>query len=311
MSVHLAGINHLSPSGASVLVDCERKFWWTYTHDMGRDERSEPLALGSGMATALEFDNIDRGVAEYRAKRPLLDGWTDPDEWERTGEIGAAIVQEAYAGYLRTFPGESSVKREQTYLCSLDPDVTDRVLQVRVDGLVPGITLIEDKLRGASSMRAEAIENEVRQGRQITAEIYGHWRTHDEILPVNLRCVKKPDPRKLKGKDTGEAIDVVVQHFMDGAAFHEFTCTRTRDQLLDFETEFIALAARGEELMYHEVPVGARNTDACHKYGRVCPALSHCQGMLTTQTLIETLHPPENVPGLTPSDAPVKIPVTR
>ena len=96
--------------------------------------------------------------------------------------------------------------REQTYLIALgDPDElepTRRIIQARVDGAVKGHYLVEDKLRSASSMRADALENEVRQGHQLTAEIWAHWKATDELLPVQFRVTKKCDPRKWKKLET-------------------------------------------------------------------------------------------------------------
>jgi hypothetical protein len=157
-------------------------------------------------------------------------------------------------------------------------------LQVRIDGVGDGY-LIEDKLRSASSMRADAIENECRQGRQITAEVYGHWRTTGDILPVKLRCTKKCDPRKLRKLETEAEVEAVLyEHFTTDGAFNEWTCTRTREQLLEFEAEFAALAVRAEALLASDTPIGARNTSSCHMYGRTCPALAMCQGLAPTPT---------------------------
>jgi hypothetical protein len=279
-SVHMAGLGHLSPSGSSTLVDCERKYWWRYHEGLGEDERSEPLAMGAGLAEALEF-GLERGLAEYRSRRPEADGWTDPIAYERDGWIGGATITEAYGGYVARYH-DPELEREVTYFATL-PGV-ERLLQVRVDGVAPTY-LCEDKLRSGSSMRADAIENEYRQGRQITAEVYGHWRTTGEILPVKLRCTKKIDPRKVKKLETqDEVILTIAEHFAGEGVFNEFTCTRTREQLLEFEAEFSALAVRAEALLASDTPIGARNTGACHAYGKSCLALSICQGLAPTPT---------------------------
>jgi hypothetical protein len=273
-AIHIAGLEHLSPSGSSTLVDCERKYWWRYHEGLGKNERSEPLAMGGGLAEALEF-GLERGLAEYRSRRPEADGWTDPIAYERDGWIGEHTITKAWCGYVARY--DESVDREVTHFCTL-PGIT-RLLQVRIDGVGDGY-LIEDKLRSASSMRADAIENECRQGRQITAEIYGHWRTTGDILPVKLRCTKKCDPRKLKKLETeAEVKAVLYEHFMTDGVFNEWTCTRTREQLVEFEAEFAALAMRAEALLASDTPIGARNTGACMAYGRQCPALSMCQGL--------------------------------
>jgi hypothetical protein len=271
-SVHVTGLDHLSPSGASVLVDCERRFWHQYKTGLGRDERSEPLALGGGLAEALEF-GLERGLAEYHSRRPVADGWTDPVAHERDGWVGEAIIRSAYAGYLHRYP---DVDREVTHWVRLPG--TERMLQVRIDGVGEGY-LVEDKLRSASSLRADAIENEVHMGRQITAEIYGHWMATGDIWPVHLRCTKKPDPRPLKKATTQDEVDALVaEHFQKDGVFSEFICTRTRDQLLEFEHEFASLAQRADALLERDRPAGVRNPSACFAYGRTCPALAFCRG---------------------------------
>jgi hypothetical protein len=278
-AVHIAGLDHLSPSGASVLVDCERRYWHRYHDGLGKDERSEPLAMGGGLAAALEFNSNARGIEEYLARRPVADGWTDPIAYEREEWAAKATIRGAHLGYSTRYP--EPVEREITYFCTL-PNV-DRLLQVRVDGVGDGY-LVEDKLRSGSSMRADTIENEVRQGRQITAEVYGHWRTTGDILPVKLRCTRKCDPRKWKKLETAlEVAAVIGEHFDSEGVFNEFTCTRTREQLVEFEAEFAALAVRAEALLKSDTPIGARNTGACHAYGRSCPALAICQGLTTTE----------------------------
>jgi hypothetical protein len=147
---------------------------------------------------------------------------------------------------------------------------------------------VEDKLRSATSMRADAIENEIRQGRQISAEIYGHWRATRELRPVKLRCTKKPDPRPLKkATDEEQVIALVGEHFTKDGVFLEFEAHRTLDQLAEFEAEFADLAKRAEALLSNEQPVGARNTGACHQYGRTCPALAVCQGFGSYTDLIK------------------------
>jgi hypothetical protein len=285
-AVHIAGLEHLSPSGASVLVDCERRYWHRYHDGLGKDERSEPLAMGGGLAEALEF-GLERGLTEYRSRRPEADGWTDPIAYERDGWIGEATIIHAYNGYLARYP--DPIEREVTHFCTL-PGIA-RLLQVRIDGVGDGY-LVEDKLRSGLSLRADAIENEVRQGRQITAEVYGHWRATGDILPVKLRCTKKIDPRKVKKLETQvEVKAAIAEHFAGEGVFNEFTCTRTREQLLEFEAEFAALAVRAEALLASDTPIGARNTGACHAYGRSCPALPFCTGL--------AVHPTQEIHGTT------------
>lgn len=289
MTVLLHGVDHLSPSGASTLIDCQRKFWWTYKHGLGRDERTEPLAMGGGLAAALEFSDLDKGLAEYHERRPIADGWTDPEADERAIWIAEATIREAYAGYLQRYPEENLV-REVTYLIALPGQ--SRVIQARVDGCRYGEFLVEDKLRSASSMRADALENEVRQGRQLTAEVYAHWKATGELLPVKFRVTKKIDPRKVKPtrdriitKDFVEA--AIAEHFASDGVFNEFDVTRTEQQLLDFETEFAGLVASADALLASDTPSGARNEKACNAYGRVCPALSACQGFAPWTSLIK------------------------
>jgi hypothetical protein len=280
-AVHLSGLEHLSPSGAAVLVDCERKYWFRYEHGIGTDERSEPLAMGGGLAAALEHGNLEQGLAEYRGRRPVADGWTDPVAYERDGWIGEAVITKAYDGYMIRYP--EIVEREVTHFCRLPR--TQRLLQVRVDAVGDGY-LVEDKLRSGSSLRAELVENEVRMGRQITAEIYGHFRASYEIWPLRLRCTKKPDPRPLKKATTEDEVrSLVAEHFSKDGVFLEFEARRTLRQLVEFEAEFAALARRADDLLASDEPAGVRNPGACVAYGRTCPALAACQGLTPWQDI--------------------------
>lgn len=298
MSVRLAGVDHLSPSGAAKLIDCERAYWWRYARGLGRDERTEALAMGGGLATALELGNLDEGLAEYYRRRPLADDFTDPVKRIREGWIADATIRHAFAGYTLRYPDPPNLIREETYLCTL-PGV-DRLLQVRVDGVVPGEYLVEDKLRSASSMRAEAIENERLQGDQLTAEIYGHWRATkgEELLPIRFRNTKKIDPRKVKNLETQAEVEEAMAAHFAGEVFFEWEVTRTEAQLEQFEQEFADLARRSTEILdggklvftreqVDPGPFGRRNTKSCHMYGRTCPALAHCQGHVTVDELLE------------------------
>lgn len=289
MSVRLAGIDHLSPSGASTLMECERRYWWRYKHGLGKDERTEALAMGGGLAAALEFGDLERGLADYRERRPVIDGWTDPVADLRNACVAEATIRAAYAGYLERWP-DDGVIREQTYLVDLETG-TPRVLQARVDGCKPGEYLIEDKLRSASSMRADALENEVRQGRQLTAEIFAHWRCTGELLPVRFRVTKKCDPRKVKKCETREQVDEVIgEHFAGDGVFNEFNVERTETQLVDFHMTFWRLLERADATLAAENPsdvVG--NEKSCLLYGRVCPALAACQGLKDWHELVDAV----------------------
>jgi PD-(D/E)XK nuclease superfamily len=284
MSLRLAGVNHLSPSGASALIECPRRYWWRYKHGLGKDERSEAMAMGHGLAAALEFSDLQRGIADYHAARPQADGWTDPAMYEREGWAAEATITEAFTGYNARY-SDPGIVREQTYLVRLP--FKGRIIQARVDGCVPGHYLVEDKLRSASSMRPNALENEVRQGRQLTAEIYAHWRCTGEHLPVRFRVTKKCDPRKWKRLEThAEVINVICGHFATDGVFNEYTVVRTEQQLAEFEEEFRGLITQADDVLGSHSPAGARNEKACHAYGRVCPALAACQGVVHWKNLV-------------------------
>lgn len=302
MSLRMAGVEHLSPSGADRLITCERAYWWRYARKLGKDERSEPLAMGGGLALAIELGNLDAGIAEYHRKRPAVDAFTDPEADQRAIWIAEATIREVFKGYNLRYQDPPELIREETYLCSLPG--TDRILQVRVDGVVPEQYLVEDKLRSGSSLRAEDIENERMQGLQLTAEIYGRWRVTkgEELLPLRFRNTKKIDPRKLKPtrerpEISKDYIETTLAEWFEGDVFYEWTVTRTVEQLRLFEAEFADLAARASELLSPDTghglvlpvaagPRGRRNTKACTMYGRTCPAIAHCQGSLDEQTLL-------------------------
>ena len=300
MSVRLAGIDHLSPSGASLLQECERRYWWRYSKKLGRDERSEVLATGNGLAHALEFGDLERGLVVYDESRPVFDAFTDPEAYARDALVARASIVQAYEGYLARYP-DPGIIREQTYLIALEHESTSRIIQARVDGCVPKQYLVEDKLRSGGSMKAEDLENEVLQGKQLTAEIWAHWKATKgrELLPLKFRVTKKIDPRKPRGsKDKRptepEILELIAEHFASDGVFNEFHVTRTEAQLLEFEAEFTELALRADEVLGSDEPAGVRNTGACHAYGRTCPALAVCQGLKPAAELIAELEAARN-----------------
>lgn len=273
MTLQIVDIPYVSPSALSTLTTCERQWWWSYV--MGRKSPpTEATAMGHGFATALEHGDLGRGIEDYYAVRPQPDDWTDPEVDARHAEAARATIKHAYRGYTTRWP-DADTTREVTYL--VDVEDCERVLQVRVDGVTP-THLIEDKLRAGSSLRSDDITNEVMQGRQLTAEVYAHWRKTGEIVPVHLRCMKKCDPRKWRTIPQAEIDAVIGEHFEAPGAFNEYIATRTYEQLKTFETELKDAITRVGMLDFDDRPRGVRNTSACHLYGRPCPALSECQG---------------------------------
>lgn len=277
MSFTLVGVNYMSPSQAATMVGCERKWWHSYVDGI-KEPSSEPLAMGGGFALALEEQNVEAGLREYVARRPAMSDWVDASVYERQEWIGRATILRAFDGYTFRWP-DVDVEREVTYLVSLPG--TERLLQCRVDGVHPEYQ-VEDKLRSGTAMRSHALENEVRQGFQLTAEIYGRWRSTGELLPVHLRCVKKCDPRKYKECESFDDVNAVAAtHFDAEASFQEFVAVRTVEQLREFERDAVELCQRADRLGASDTPLGAKNTSNCHAYGRACPNLDLCQGMST------------------------------
>lgn len=275
--VRIDGVPMFSPTSTATLTECERKWWWQRVKGLGKDERTEAMAMGSGLAVALETLSVTAGFVEYHESRAPVDLFTDPVVYEREGWIGEETIKQAFHGYRQRYESDPDIQREVTYLLGIPG--ANRVLQVRVDGVTPHY-LIEDKLRSGSSMRPDDLENEVRQGFQITAEIYAHWRTTGEILPLRLRCTKKIDPRKVKNRTVRKDVEAeMAEHFSKEGVFQEFIATRTIDQLVAFETELVDTANRMDELASRPWPYGRRNTKACFAFGRTCPALAACQGM--------------------------------
>ena len=283
----LVNVPYLSPSQSSTLTLCERRWWHKYVAGMEEDP-TEALAMGGGLAEAHEF-GIERGIEEYHKRRPVPDPiFTAPDADQRDMVAAEAIIRTAYAGYVARYgepDARQNLQREVPYLVSIEG--ASRFLQVRVDG-VGDDYLVEDKLRSGTSMREEALTNERKQGRQLTAEIYVAWRaTKGELRPVKLRCMKKPDPRTIKAawKDAPDATagavaiqELVLDHFHKDGSWVELLAERTVDQLHAFEEEVRAISARLDDLDFEDRPRGIRNTDACRAYGRPCPALGLCQG---------------------------------
>lgn len=273
MTLQIVDIAYVSPSQLSTLTTCERRWWHQYVMGV-RSPGTEATAMGHGFATALETGSQDAGLVDYHEARPQPDDWTDPDVDLRHRAVAAATIRHAFNGYVSRWPDENTT-REVTYL--VDIEDVDRVLQVRIDGVTP-THLIEDKLRAGSSLRSEDITNEVMQGRQLTAEVYAHWRKTGEIVPVHLRCMKKCDPRKWRNVQLDEIEGVIGDHFAGDNVFNEYVATRTLSQLKTFETELKDAITRVGMLDFDDRPRGVRNTSMCHAYGRPCPALDECQG---------------------------------
>lgn len=272
MTLVVNDVLYISPSAMSTLTLCERRWWHSYVQGM-KDGSTEATATGHGFAAALEFGDYKRGLKDYLEARPQPDGWTDPDADARAIMAATWTIYHAYEGYTARWP-DVDVQREVTYLTNIG---ADRLLQVRVDGVAP-THLIEDKLRSGSSMRAADIENEVRQGRQLTAEVYSHYRKTGELLPVHLRCMKKCDPRKWKTAPLDEVPGIIAAHFEQESSFREFVVTKTDEDMKNLERELRDAVDRVRLLDYEDYPRGLRNTGACHAFGRPCPALHICQG---------------------------------
>mgnify|MGYP000907561655 CR=1 FL=1 len=279
--MRLVDVSYISPSQASTLTLCERRWWHKYVDGMEEDP-TEALAMGGGLAEAHEF-GIERGIEEYHVRRPVPDPvFTDPDADLRDMVAAEEIIRAAHAGYLLRYGAgdrRANLVREVPYLVRIEGAA--RFLQVRVDG-VADTYLVEDKLRSGTSMREEALTNERMQGRQLTAEIYVAWRATGELRPVKLRCMKKPDPRTLRAawKDAGAAdiAALVSDHFAKDSSWVELPAERTLEQLDAFEEEVRDLCDRLDKLDFDDRPRGIRNTDACRAYGRACPALELCHG---------------------------------
>jgi hypothetical protein len=292
----------LSPSQVSKLNLCQRRWWWE--RNGLREGNSEPTAMGTGMATALEFGSLKLGLKAYHAERPRPDQWTDPAADARQVIIAENTIRLAYEGYVLRWPDPVGSEREATSL--VDIPGTDTFLQVRTDLVVPGSHLGEDKLRSGRSMQPQKLEHEVLMGQQTTSEIYVHWRVHGELLPVHLRCVKKIDPRKLKGSKekpvSVEEIPAILEEHFTGAnsdsVFQEYTATRTIGELQALERELAGAADLARELKASVEPAGLRNLESCTAFGRECPALAKCLANGSTDT-VET----ERLLDLTPVTA--------
>ena len=277
----LIGVPYLSPSAMSKLVTCQRQWWWHYEQGIRDEGGTEPLAMGSGLAHALEF-GLEAGLAEYHASRRPDDIFDDPHQRQLEAWVGVETIRHAYQGYVNRYDDPGLV-REETFI--VDMPNAARKLQVRIDGVADGYG-VEDKLRSGSSLRPDAVQNEVLQGRQITAECYCLWRDTGDLRPVFLRTTKKCDPRKWKSCQSHEEVAEVIGDHFAGDVFAEYECTRTLDQLREFEAEFAQLSALAEALAQSGDPVGVRNEKACHEFGRVCPALAACQGQAAAEELM-------------------------
>lgn len=282
----LVGVDYLSPSAAAKLTQCQRRWWWHYIGGL-REGSTEALAMGGGFAHALEFDSVEAGITEYHARRAPSDILDDPARRNLEAWVAEATIREAFVGYQFRYADAdraNRLEREVTHI--VDMPGAARLLQVRNDG-VGDLYLVEDKLRSGSAMQPAKLENEVRQGRQLTAEIYAVWRDTGELRPVQLRCVKKCDPRKWKSLTDRDEVEAVIRdHFQSEAAFVVLEATRTLEQVKEFEREFAYLATLADALAESGEPTGARNDGACFDYGRVCPALAHCQGQRSHHDLL-------------------------
>lgn len=297
--LYLDGIKHVSPSQLSKFRECEQR--WYHTHvDKEREPGTEATAMGAGFAVALEVDSYVAGINEYNANRPAPDSFTDPEADERLKRIAHLTIRAAFVAYNNRFD-DDLMEREATFVTRLPLHGRDEpwTMQVRLDGYLRGQYIVEDKLRSGSSLQPEKIENEVRQGEQITAEVWSVWKKSGDIIPVKLRCLRKPDQRKIKTVATEDLPAFIAEQFERDNAVEEYECVRTEEQLVAFEKRLVQQAIRIEALTPQPEPVAmakalevvsgfspmlkplavpTRNTDACHNYGRSCPFLARCQG---------------------------------
>jgi len=279
--LRIKGLAYLSPSQVAKLNLCERRWWWE--RNGLREGNSEPTAMGTGLATALEFGDLASGIRAYHAERPQPDSWTDPEEDARLIVIAENSIRFAHEGYVLRWPDPPGAEREETSLVDI-PGGNGTFLQVRTDLVVRGSHLSEDKFRSGRSMQPEKLEHEARMGVQTGAEIYVHWRVHDELLPVHLRCVKKIDPRKIKGPvDKRVPVDeipgILEEHFTgpkSDSVFQEYTGTRTVHELRALERELAGASETAARLKASVEPAGRRNLESCTAFGRTCPALEKC-----------------------------------
>ena len=203
------GLTHLSPSGGSVLQACEQQYVYRYGKRGMRDPSTQATALGSGFAWALETGSVDAGIREYLANRPPVDPvFDDPAVIERAEVVARAMITHAYAAYVQRFGPGHDIEREVTYIVRLpaptprareisrytggplDPAplaaYSPRLLQVRVDGAIDGVTLVEDKLRSSTTLRPDAIENEARDLARL-----GDLYRHDGRLDQAAACLEE------------------------------------------------------------------------------------------------------------------------
>lgn len=303
--LYLDGIKHVSPSQLSKFRECEQR--WYHTHvDKEREPGTEATAMGAGFAVALETGNVTAGIAEYNASRPAPDSFTDEEADYRLRVIAFETIATAFLLYGERF-SDPNMEREATFVTRLPLHGRDEpwTMQVRLDGYLRGQYIVEDKLRSGSSLQPERVENEVRQGEQITAEVWSVWKKSGDIIPVKLRCLRKPDQRKVKTVATEDLPAFIAEQFERDNAVEEYECVRTLDQLVAFEKRLVQQAIRIEALTPQSEPTGfakavaaevdraggvrytkpvsvpTRNTDACHNYGRSCPFLARCQGTET------------------------------
>ena len=306
--LYLDGIKHVSPSQLSKLRECEQR-WFNTTILKEREPGTEATAMGAGFAVALETDNVSAGILEYHASRPAPDSFTDEEADARLRVIAVETIRAAFLLYRERFVDPTTLEREATFVTRLPLHGRDEpwTMQVRLDGFLKKQYVVEDKLRSGSSLQPEKVENEVRQGEQITAEIWSVWKKTGHLVPVKLRCLRKPDQRKIKTVDTADLPEFIAEQFARDNAVEEYECVRTEDQLRAFEKRLVQQAIRvealtpGPERIHGAAEVGGlaagslidrgllvpivkrgavptRNTDACHSYGRACPFLARCQG---------------------------------
>lgn len=275
-NTYLPGLSYLSPTRISKLRECEARYAFSYGPEKLREPGSEATAMGAAFAAALEMGDEDVLLDEYYALRPPLDGFTDEKAWNDTGYRHLALLQTAYAAYRRRFI--ENLNREATVF---SPIGDGRYLQVRLDGVnAEAGYIVEDKLRSGTASRSELCAIEATMGHQITAEIFSWWKVSGNILPVQLRVIKKPDPRKLRALEPGsdELGEFLDDHFAKESTIAVYHGERTVAELSRFYDQLHrdSRVALSLETMRHGL-TPTRNTASCHNYGRTCPFLDRCQ----------------------------------
>lgn len=267
--------HHLSHSGISMLLACQRKWGWHYDERLELISKPKPLAMGRAFHKGVELGDPDAGAA-------LLDRPTaDQAELDRL-VIDQATVRAGVRLYLSQWTSDG-VTRELEYRIRLRSPYTGAYSRTfdllgYADGVIDHgswLELVEDKFVGQID---KLKVKRVRLDRQVSLECYALWRvTGKPVRKVRYRFVRKPSIKQRQNETVEAFVARLEADYVERPEFYsqQEETFRTDDDLLLTEAELWQWAEQLRQAKHGAIYT--RNTSSCGEYGG-CPFLDLCAG---------------------------------